>query len=146
MARIAQSLANKKNEDSFPQNLLTRFHFMELVVRMSITKYTKQNEAWTPHECVRRFVMESLQPSLKSKQGKEASEAKAFLGETVFPDREVQKFLFLNQFGLKKIFDMLCLDLTEKRNQEAKEGDGSAGKLLKRKLSLRRRISVAKPP
>ena len=56
MSRIMQTLASKKDEGTFPQNMLTRFHFLELIVRMTMSKYTKQNDAYRPHDCVRRFI------------------------------------------------------------------------------------------
>ena len=95
MARIMNSLTKKK-EENFPENLLTRFHFMELIVRMSITKYEKQGEGADPQHCVRRFMKEHLLPHLKSREGKESQAAKTYFEETLFPDRDVQKFLFLN--------------------------------------------------
>ena len=100
MARIMNSLTKKK-EENFPENLLARFHFVELIVRMSLTKYEKQAEGLDPQMCVRRFMQEHLLPYLRSREGKQSQAAKIYLEETLFPDRDLQKFLFLNQFGLK---------------------------------------------
>ena len=83
---------------------------------------------------------------MKTKQGREAGEARAFLEEAVFPDREVQKFLFLNQFGLKTIFDTMCEEIEAKSDEEEKDPEDSpAASMLKRKLTGRRRTLPSKP-
>ena len=53
------------------------------------------------------------------------------------PDRDTQKFLFLNQFGLKTIFDKVCSEQTAEEN---KEEDNT--KSVKHRRSFKRQSTI----
>ena len=61
---------------------------------------------------------------------------KIWLETILLTNREIQKFLFLNQFDLKKIFDKVCQD------QESIDSPREAAK-PKRKLGMRRQSTLA---
>ena len=61
---------------------------------------------------------------------------KIWLETILLTNREIQKFLFLNQFDLKKIFDKVCQD------QEPTDSPRELAK-PKRKLGMRRQSTLA---
>ena len=97
-------LKKKKDEElKDPTNLLHRFHFMELIAKISIEKYDRT----PPHESLRRFISDHIMPNLKSKALLGCRLSQEVLSQKFFNNAKVCKLLFLNQFELKRIYDMI---------------------------------------
>ena len=73
----------------------------------------------------------------KGQQYKKPDETLNWLKDELMPDRDTQKFLFLNQFGLKTIFDKVCGEQTPEENK-----DEDNAKAVKKKSSFRRQSTI----
>ena len=82
-----------------------RFHFFELIVKISMQKFGQRIH---PHESLKRFISENIRPNLQSKALSGAKTPQEVLKNMFFVDEKVCKLLFLNQFGLKKIYDTIA--------------------------------------
>lgn len=78
-SKIMSSIGKKKKEDTLPQNQLTRFQFLELLVRISISKFSERERNLDPVICFKRFISEHLEPYFVSKAGKEIQMTQKFL-------------------------------------------------------------------
>ena len=93
----------KADELKDPANLLHRFHFIELITRISMDKYDKVS----PNQALRRFFEENLIPNMKSKVLAGCRLSHELLYKRFFCNEKVGKLLFLNQFDLKNIHDKI---------------------------------------
>ena len=85
---------NKKKEvKEDPKNLMHRFHFIELLVKISTHKFGYKLH---PHESLRRMIAENIQPSMKSKALYGANEPREVLTKRFFNNEKVCRLLFLN--------------------------------------------------
>lgn len=103
--KTAKTLAKEKAREQArePTNLLSRVHFYELIVRISVQKYSQL----TPEEGIGRLMTEHLKPGLKIKTLACVLNPLRNLQELFFKNTKVKELLFLNQFGLKIIYDEL---------------------------------------
>ena len=94
-----------------PTHSLSRFQFFELLVRVAIGKYGSVDNTIQPSNSFKNLITKVILPSFETgKQYKNPGETKTWIESVMLKDRDLQKFLFLNQFNLKKIFDKLCVE------------------------------------
>ena len=103
MRQKEQPVIQKSKAKQDPKNLLSRIHFYELIVRISIQKYSMQ----TPSDCIKRFIGEHLKPHLGIRELRGAFEPENILQHLFFSNKNVKQLFFLNQFSLKTIYDQL---------------------------------------
>ena len=65
-------------------------------------------------------------------------ETRTWIESELLPNRDAQKFLFLNQFSLKKIFDQLCKEASHGDDAVMKEAVPLKRKNVMRRMSKRR--------
>ena len=88
-----------------------------------------------PVLAVKKLIEDLILPSFKdNKMYINPGEIHQWLIEDMLPNRDVQKFLFLNQFNLKKIFDKLCQNAPQMEELPTKKDIRS----LKRKSNIRK--------
>ena len=83
---------------------------------MAQGRFEREDDKIQPSVQVNRLLKDVILPSFKNgKLYKNPDETQIWLQTELLPNREIQKFLFLNQFNLKKIFDKILKEEAAKK-------------------------------
>ena len=83
---------------------------------MAQGRFEREDDKIQPSVQVNRLLKDVILPSFKNgKLYKNPDETQNWLQTELLPNREIQKFLFLNQFNLKKIFDKILKEEAAKK-------------------------------
>lgn len=99
-------LSQKAKEEEEPELLITRYQWLDLLVRMAMKKFKQTDPSTvklTPAQCLRRLTEENLIP-FYHRLGKNPERYSDFVRKDLNEDKEIQKYVFLNQFELHKIY------------------------------------------
>ena len=118
--KMQSSFKNKKDEQGddskFPSHSLSRHQFFDLIVKMAEGRFERQDDKIQPSVQVNRLIKDVILPSFQNgKLYKNPDETLIWLQTELLPNREIQKFLFLNQFNLKKVYDKILEEETKKK-------------------------------
>jgi hypothetical protein len=112
---MAKRLSDNKLQRSLDKEsgaYIARYQWYELLVRISIKKFkmsdkTENKTNWqvlSPAECFRKLMHDHLTPFYKRIQ-KQLSAPLEFFKKELYGNKDVQKYIFLNQFELNKIYE-----------------------------------------
>ena len=120
---MAKRLSDHKLQRSLEKEsgaYIARHQWYELLVRISIKKFkmsdkTENKMNWqvlSPAECFRKLMHDHLTPFYKRIQ-KQLSAPLEFIKKELYGNKDVQKYIFLNQFELNKIYEGYLAELFE---------------------------------